>query len=106
MTVRSALYTDQVQPRISVAMVRATLGRRRGASYDEVFLVDRKEAVRVTLVQVAGSGALETRTVFSCPRCAEAARVLGYYFSVGWGCRRCMRWRSRSAAQRRVARAT
>lgn len=94
------IYTDQVQPRVTVAMVRAALARQRDSRRRVVTLTSTGACIQVELVEAPDPGALGTRTVFRCPRCGAHARVLGHHAGHGWGCRACVRWRSRSAAQR------
>lgn len=96
------IYTDQVQPRVTVAMVRAALARQRDSRRSVVTLACTEAPVQVELIEAVDHGALGKRTVFRCPRCGAHARVLGHHEGHGWGCRACVRWRSRSVAQRRA----
>jgi hypothetical protein len=103
----TAIYADELRPRVSIRMARATLAAQRRTPRTSTLQVmfGKHSTVELELIVCPGHGAVRTRTSIKCPAvaCARPATMIGYHPRAGWGCRRCQKWQYRSRAQRGAA---
>ncbi len=91
-----AHYRDTVT-RCSLAQLRASYSSRAYRALTRVRLECSGIACEVAIVLMRTPGCLAAeRRWFVCPRCGGQAAVLGCVEGIGWGCRRCVGWRSRN----------
>lgn len=100
----AAVYADEVWPRISVKMVRASLARKQRRDSTGMIRMSFADDLEVDLelIRVPQRGAAQWATRIRCPNdeCQRPSSVVGHHPSVGWGCRYCKVWYYRSARQR------